>query len=317
MIFQVAESVGFHPTGSYFQLNSYENRVFDIELESDGTALPFNSRVICKVYRPGRWSQTAILEEHQFLQELQEAGIPAIAPLCPHGQSLHIFKDLFFCFFPKARGRMPQELQLQDFESLGQQLAKLHNVGAQRTAPHRPFFDVEVMGWDCLDRLQDWVAPEVAQRYDDAGAVILNYLEERTDGYPLIRIHGDCHRGNILQTDPVRGAKELFFVDFDDCINGIPVQDFWMLFSGDEKETQEEQSSFLRGYNSLRHFDHLTLSWMPALRGLRIIYYADWIARRWQDPSFPKLFPNFRNYIYWVEEVEALEKIAWSLKESR
>ncbi len=208
---------------------------------------------------------------------------------------------------------MPQEFSDEDLVQLGQALAKLHNVGAQKKALHRPTLDVEAMGWKSLDLVEPWVSPEVWPRYEKAACEILNFLEDELDLSQLIRIHGDCHKGNILQTDPLGGVKQLFFVDFDDFINGLPVQDFWMLFSGDESENSEELEAFLEGYEALRIFDRSQLRLMPAFRGLRIIYYAHWIAKRWEDPTFPVLFPEFKNFVYWAEEVEALEKIAWQL----
>lgn len=307
-VFEVAESLGLEPSGEYFQLNSYENRVFDLFLEGDD-----RPHIICKVYRPGRWSRAAIEDEHSFMRELKDNGIPAVPALSFNTKTVHEKNGMLFSFFSKARGRMPQELSLEDLRLLGIQLAKLHNVGAQKAAAHRLTLDIETMGWDSLDRLNEWVAPEVWPRYDEAAAQILEFLDENLDTSQWIRIHGDLHKGNILQTDPLKGSKEFFFVDFDDFINGLPVQDFWMLFSSDETENQEELDSFLSGYESLRFFDRNQLELMPAFRGLRIIYYADWIARRWEDPSFPRLFPDFQNYVYWAEEVEALEKIAWNL----
>ena len=308
-IFAVAEQLGFEPTGEYFQLNSYENRVFDLFLEGEA-----NPHVICKIYRPNRWSFEAIQEEHDFLMELKKQGIPAVAPLEFSGKTIIENESMYYSFFPKALGRMPQELNDSDLRQLGRQLAKLHNIGAQKAALHRPSLDFQFFGWDSLDIVSNWVVPEVWARYEEAAIQIIEFLEDECDLSQLIRIHGDCHKGNILQTDPKEGHKELFFVDFDDFINGLPIQDFWMLFSGDETENKEELNEFLTGYEELRLFDDSQLKLMPAFRGLRIIYYAAWIAKRWEDPSFPKLFPEFQNYIYWAEEVEALEKIAWSLR---
>lgn len=272
-----------------------------------------SDHVICKVYRPGRWSKAAIQEEHDFLEELKGQGIPAIAPYKIRGESALEFNKMIYSFTPKAKGRLPQEFTNEDLVKLGRQLAKLHNVGAQKRAVHRPSLDVQYFGWDALDFVEPWVAPEVWDRYEKAAVEILNFLEEEIDSSQFIRIHGDCHRGNILQTDPRDGDKQFFFIDFDDFINGLPVQDFWMLFSSDEKGNSEELNLLLSGYEELRRFNHDQLHLMSGLRGLRILYYASWIARRWQDPTFPKLFPEFENYIYWAEEVEALEKIAWSL----
>jgi Ser/Thr protein kinase RdoA (MazF antagonist) len=311
-IFDVAESLGFQPTGQYFQLNSYENRVFDLFLEKEQNNL--DDHVICKVYRPKRWSEKAILEEHQFIEELKSQDIPAISALKINGKTIHLHNEMFFSFFPKAKGRMPQELLPSELSQLGSQLAKLHNVGAQKKALHRPSLDIEAMGWQALDFIEPIVAPEVWPRYERAACDILNYLEDQLENANLIRIHGDCHKGNILQFDPKEGEKKLFFVDFDDFINGLPIQDFWMLFSKDETDNSDELESFLLGYERLRHFDRSHLKLMPAFRGLRIINYAYWIAKRWSDPSFPQLFPNFKNYIYWAEEVEALEKISWQLE---
>ncbi len=309
-VFQAAEEWGFVPSGRYFQLNSYENRVYDLFLEGESK----KDHVIAKVYRPHRWSEDSIREEHEFLFDLKEQGIPAVAPIKRDGESFLKKKGMIFSFFPKALGRMPQEFQAQDLRQIGRQLAKLHNVGALKPALHRPSLDVESFGWDSLDLLEDWVVPEVWDRYEEAACQILEYLEERVEGQSFIRIHGDCHKGNILQTDPKEGMSEYFFVDFDDFINGLPVQDFWMLFSSDESGNRDELNEFLKGYEELRLFDESHLDLMGPLRGLRIIYYAAWIARRWTDPSFPKIFPEFKNYLYWAEEVEALEKIAWSLR---
>lgn len=308
-VFKVAEELGFVPTGEYFQLNSYENRVFDLFLEDID-----RSHIIAKVYRPGRWSLDAIKEEHGFLRELQSHGIQAVAPWTLEKESTFVRDGMIFSFFPKAMGRMPQEFSEDDLRQLGRLLAKLHNVGAQKVARNRPSLDIEKMGWETLDGVEPWVAPEVWPRYETAACEILNFLEDELDVSQLIRIHGDCHKGNILQTDPMGGQKQFFFVDFDDFINGIPAQDFWMLFSSDESENQQELEFFLEGYEELRHFNREQLHLMPAFRGLRILYYANWIAKRWEDPTFPKLFPEFENYIYWAEEVEALEKIAWTLK---
>ena len=311
-VFHVAEKLGFEPTGQYFQLNSYENRVFDLFLEA-GNVHGLN-RLICKVYSPGRWSLQAIQEEHQFMEELKGQGIPAVAALSLDGETCFEHQGLIYSFFPRAQGRMCEELNFKELGQIGTQLAKLHNVGAQKVAQHRPRFDIQWMGWDALDDLESWVAPEVWSRYEQAAVTILNRLEDQTEGLPRIRIHGDCHKGNIRVTDPKVGDKEFFVVDFDDFINGLPVQDFWMLFSSDESENTAELEAFLKGYESLRLVDDTQLQLMPLLRGLRIITYAHWVAKRWPvDPTFSQLFPNFKSYSYWVEDTEALEKIAWRL----
>jgi Ser/Thr protein kinase RdoA (MazF antagonist) len=304
------EAAGFHPTGTYFQLNSYENRVFDIHLEPGSD----RDRVIVKYYRPQRWSRTAILEEHFFLEELGLQGIPAIAPLVQtNKETLSSYSGMFLAVFPKAVGRMPQEMSLQDLNQVGRLLARLHNVGSLHEAKSRPTLDVETYGWPALEFLHRWVAPEVWPRYQKAAEAILEYLEEHLNEDEFLRIHGDCHRGNLLQQDTRDGERGFFFVDFDDFCMGPAAQDFWMLLSGDADTLVAEREALLDGYEELRHFPKEQERLFTPLRGLRIIHYAAWIARRWSDPSFPQLFPDYETYSYWAEETEAIERIAWSL----
>ena len=323
------EAAGLATTGQYTQLNSYENRVFDIALEQELAPEDLGSRVIAKYYRPQRWSREAILEEHEFLLDLKAAGIPVIAPWVQKAtdSTLSEVEGLFLTLFPKALGRIPQELGLEDLKRIGRLLAQIHNLGEQKPAQHRLFLGPEDLGWPALDVLGDWVAPECWSRYHHAAVQVLDYLDDRLKYDEFIRIHGDCHKGNLLQQDRRWEAatqdqelRAFFFVDFDDFCMGPPVQDFWMLFAssghggeGERELLQAEQDSLLAGYTELRDFRASDLDLIPALRGLRIIHYAGWVARRWRDPSFPRLFPQFRDYSYWAEETEALEQIAWSL----
>lgn len=301
------EEFGFRPTGEYRQLNSYENRVFDVSLETSETT---PDRVVTKFYRPLRWTEDAILDEHDFLIELKKEGISAIAPLVGRNQSTLLeFNGLFMAVFPKVLGRNPQEFIGDELKQVGRVLARIHNVGSQTLAEHRPTMNVETYGWENLDIIDNWVAPEVEKRYFEAAELICEYLEDHLEEETFFRIHGDCHKGNLLNN-----GKEFFFVDFDDFCNGPVAQDFWMLFSSQHnEEIQEEKDQILSGYEELRDFDRSQEKLFPALRGLRIIHYASWIARRWQDPSFPKIFPDFNSYRFWAEETENLEKIAWSL----
>lgn len=308
------EEAGFRTTGEYIQLNSYENRVFDIRLEAGMNPPELNDRLVAKYYRPLRWSREAILDEHFFLDELKLAGLPVIAPLTQkNGQSLSCYEGLYLTVFAKGLGRMPQELSLEQLKSIGRVLARLHNVGEQKSAKYRPHFTAEQFGWPALDVLEDWIAPEIYDRYMEAAETILNYLDDELNPSEFIRIHGDCHKGNLLQKDEREGQKDFFFVDFDDFGNGPVAQDFWMLFSSDESSNREELEAALTGYEELREFPQDQMKLFSPLRGLRIIHYAGWIARRWEDPFFPKLFPQFKDYVYWAEETEALERIAWGL----
>ena len=310
-VLQAAESAGYYPTGEFTQLNSYENRVFDLKLEEPPSKDSLTKNVIAKFYRPQRWSKEAILEEHEFLLALKAEGIPAVAPLIQsHDTTLSEIDGLNTAFFPKVLGRMPQEFLQGELQKVGRLMAQVHNVGARKPAPHRPTLDTSYYGgWETFDYLQDWIGPEVRQRYNQAAEEILYAIDDLFDPSEFIRIHGDLHKGNLLST-----GSEYFLVDFDDFVNGPVIQDFWMLLSGDEDQSEDEKSQIIAGYEELREFPDHQWDWIPLLRGLRIISYAGWIARRWEDPSFPRLFPEFNSYRYWAEEVEALEKIAWKVQ---
>jgi len=312
------EAQGFKPTGRYAQLNSYENRVFSIEVENtneqDENPDDFKT-IIAKFYRPGRWSKEAIQEEHDFLLDLKTDGMPAIAPLKikdeKNGDTIFMTGEIYSSLFPKQMGRLPQELKLSELKAVGTLLARLHNQGAQKVAIHRPTISTDSYGEKSLDVLDSIISNEVHTRYMNAAEDILDFLDERLDPSKYIRVHGDCHKGNILQTDPIKGPKEYFFVDFDDFCNGPAVQDFWMLLSGDQDVA--EQNALLEGYSELRTFDKSDLELIPGLRGLRMIYYSAWIAMRWEDPSFKQIFDNFHTYNYWAQATENLERVTWSL----
>lgn len=317
-VMQSTEAAGFEPTGEFSQLNSYENRVFDIRIENQetlGTQSPGNvsaphGNVIAKYYRPGRWTREAILEEHEFLSELKADQLTAISPLVlKNKQTLMEWQGLWVAFFPKIRGRLPQEFLSNDLEKIGRMMAQLHNIGCRKKALHRPTMDHSYHGgWRALDFLQDWLSPEIRDRYNEAASHILETKDSAFDPSEFIRIHGDCHKGNLLQE-----STGFSLIDFDDFGNGPVVQDFWMLLSGDQDLLSQEEDLILKGYEELRQFPDHQWDWIPILRGLRIISYASWIAQRWEDPSFPRIFPEFNSYKYWAEEVEALEKIAWTL----
>lgn len=304
-VLKSTEAAGYEPTGEFTQLNSYENRVFDIRLENGDS-------VIAKYYRPQRWSKESVLEEHEFLLDLKNEGIHAVAPLIQaNGQTLSQFQGMNLAFFPKVRGRMPQEFINDELTRVGRLMARVHNIGAQKYALNRPVLDSSYYGgWETLNFLQGWIAPEVRNRYNEAAELILDCIDGYFDPDDFIRIHGDAHKGNLLNN-----GQEFFLVDFDDFVNGPVIQDFWMLLSGDEDQVDDERDLILNGYEELREFPHHQWKWIPLLRGLRIISYAGWIAKRWEDPSFPRLFPDFNTYTYWAEEVEALEKIAWKINE--
>lgn len=306
-VLDAVEKAGWRTTGEYLQLNSYENRVFSVRTEE-------GEQVIVKFYRPARWSEAAIREEHQFLEECLKNGVAVVPALKQkNGDTLSDQHGLWCAIFPKARGRIPQEFNFDELTSLGRVIARLHNVGSLKPAKHRAVLDVESFGRPALDAISRLVNPDIWDRYADAAEGILEYLESELDPRKFQRIHGDCHRGNVLQTDDPGKPREFFLIDFDDFAMGPVVQDFWMLFRHDEEDFAEELGSFLDGYSELRDFDESQLKLMEPLRGLRIIHYAAWIARRWSDPSFPQLFPQFGSDAYWFEEMQALEKVLHKL----
>ncbi len=328
-ILGAVESSGFVPTGEIIQLNSYENRVFDIKVEPHeliGPAAGARPGLIAKFYRPGRWSIEAIQDEHDFLADLKADDIPAVAPFSTLNENTSMQETVFHfegfptALFPKTAGRMPQEFRPGELEQVGRTLARLHNVGARKRAKHRLTLDAETYGYHALDRLERIVYPELWMRYRNACEAILEYLDDELDPAENIRIHGDCHKGNLLQVDSVAAASGLvpggfFFVDFDDSCNGPPVQDFFMLLSGAsdlDDQAKIELDALLTGYEELRRIPE-NLYLLEALRGLRILHYSGWIAARWEDPFFPSLFPDFHTYNWWASECLRIEQIAAGL----
>ncbi len=302
-VIQAVESSGFFVTGEYLQLNSYENRVYRLSLEN-----PLGEQVIAKFYRPGRWSKDAIQEEHDFLDELNQLGIHAVAPLRQkNGKTISEHAGIYCALFKKFVGRMPQELSLSDLSKLGRLIAQVHNVGAAKKSKYRPIIDGEHMGRAALNVVSPRLPSSIKERYLNAADEILDWLESDLDVSRFQRIHGDCHRGNVLMLDQAGKPPEFFLVDFDDFGMGPVVQDFWMLFRHDEDDIDDEVSAFLSGYTELRDFDEDQLELMGPLRGLRILHYAAWIAKRWNDPSFPQIFPHFDTEAYWFDELKALE----------
>ena len=305
------ERQGFPLSGRFLQLNSYENRVFSVELDKDLKKEDQDKSVVAKFYRPERWSLDAVKEEHRFLFELKESGLPVVAPLkLKNDETCFYMETIIGTVFPKQQGRSPQELTKEEMKSVGRLVARIHNVGAQKESEHRPYLDVESYGDSSLSAIEPILSAEVRDQYIGLANDILDACEDLLDQETFIRIHGDCHKGNLLQTDPIEGPKEFFFVDFDDFCNGPPVYDFWMLFLG---QSEEQKEAFLEGYKEFRSFNLKSLKLIEPLRGIRMIYYSAWILRRWKDPSFKILFPDYGKYNYWAEEVDQLRRILNSI----
>ena len=294
LIMQATERAGLLPTGEFRQLNSFENRVYDVALED-------HSRVILKFYRPGRWSQAQILEEHSFLEELTQDDFPVVNAMSVSQQktsrTLIDVEGMWVAFFPKKMARMPDELLPADIPLVARKLAELHRIASHKSFRHRLRFAED---WSAnLDENLRAVVPELRSRY----SLVCEELEEfvlELGHFPQQRLHGDLHRGNLLFD-----GREFFFVDFDDCLTGPKMQDVWMLWLA---FNEEERQAFQEAYSQMGEFPAEQLPYVPAFQAVRLAGYSSWIHRRWEDPSFPALFPNFGTYNYWAEETEALEK---------
>jgi Ser/Thr protein kinase RdoA (MazF antagonist) len=319
---------GFQGDGRLQPLNSFENRVYQVGLD-------VGPSVVAKFYRPARWSEAQILEEHRFAQALVDAEVPMVAPLAlggdwaGSGQTLGHWQGFAFAVCPWQGGRQPE---LDDEDTLiwiGRLLARMHNVGEAQPFVSRPALDVHSFGWEPMQWLlsHDQVAAEVRGEWE---VVVRSALENiATHAYfegakgqkcliNSLRTHGDCHPGNILWT-PLdaqgAGTPGPHFVDLDDARTAPAVQDFWMLLSGERRERSLHLSLLLEGYESLRPFDRRELALIEPLRTLRLIHYSAWLARRWGDPTFGRHFPWFGTPDYWRGQLNALQDQLEALQE--
>lgn len=299
---RAVEAAGLAPTGHVTPLTCLENRVYDVRLEEGGGT----DHVVVKFYRPGRWSRQAVLEEHRFLADLREAEVPVCAPL-GGATTLGEQEGLLYAIWPRTGGRSPDELPEAALPILGRLLARIHAVGAAGAAPHRPRLDAATRVHEPLAALVagGFLPPACARRYAAAAEEVARLYEERSHGVPVHRIHGDCHRGNLLERDGT-----WFFLDFDDFGTGPAVQDVWMLLPGRDAEALAQRARLLDAYRELRDFDDAWLDLVEPLRALRFVWYAGWIARRWSDPVFPDAFPHFGTEEYWERETRDLEEQA-------
>lgn len=307
-ILSAMESLGFECDGRFQALNSYENRVYQIGIE-DGEPL------VTKFYRPGRWSDAAILEEHAFSAELAKADIPVVAPLTLRGQSLHHRGEFRLSVSPCRGGRAP-ELDDEDLlRQLGRLVARIHLLGETRSFRDRPTLDVESFGHQSCAWLleQEFIPAELADAYKGVAEHLFDNIDAcfaRAGDVRQIRLHGDFHPGNVL----VAGER-LHIVDLDDARTGPAIQDLWMFLSGDKIEQAPQLATLLEGYQEFRDFDARELNLIEALRTLRIMHYAAWLARRWEDPAFKLAFPWFNSARYWDEHILSLREQAALMEE--
>ncbi|MDZ4787044.1 MAG: serine/threonine protein kinase [bacterium] len=304
-ILDSVEALGLECTGRVLQLNSMENRVFEVEVEIEDQSTitsPSDKFRVVKFYRPGRWSKEQILEEHSFLLDLEENEVPVIAPLKFENQTVHEIKDLgiYYTLFPKMGGRNPDEFSKEQLTQLGRLLGRMHNVGKLRVAKHRISLTPETYGLQNLNFIlsSGTIPKNFADRYKIIVEEICTISNRLFEGVTLQRIHGDCHMGNLLW-----GSKGPFWVDFDDMVNGPAVQDMWLIVPGRDAESKDKLDALIAGYDQMSDFNKSTLSLIEPLRALRFIHFAAWIAKRWEDPSFKKVFTDFGSERYWQEQV--------------
>jgi len=329
VVMDALASVGLYGDGRQLALNSYENRVYQLHLE-DGAV------VVAKFYRPGRWSEAQILEEHAFSQELMAAEIPVVAPLALNASTLHHFGGFAFSVSPSRGGRPPELDDAEVLEWIGRFLARIHCVGAAKPFVTRPALDLQTFGIASREWLlsHDQVPLDVQSRWAKASQAALDLIATHPcltgvsspsgpggleiEPINLLRLHGDCHPGNILWT-PLESVASAgpgpHFVDLDDARTGPAVQDLWMLLSGDRSQRSRQLGCLVDGYEQFRAFDRRETALIEPLRTLRLIHYSAWLARRWSDPTFPINFPWFGSSDYWQGQVQMLEEQIEAMQE--
>jgi Ser/Thr protein kinase RdoA (MazF antagonist) len=306
LVLDALESVGLRGDGRLLALNSYENRVYQIGMDSGAADM-----VVAKFYRPQRWSDAAIIEEHAFVTELVEREIPVVSALMLGGKTLHQFSGLRFAVYPRRGGRAPEFDYPATLEWMGRFIGRIHAVGALRPFLARPTLDIASFGVASRDWLlaHDFVPADLAAVWRGVVDQALERVErcfERAGDTRALRLHGDCYAGNVLWADD--GPH---FVDFDDSRMGPAMQDLWMLLSGGPAAMSRQLASVLKGYEDFCSFDYRELHLVEALRTLRLIHYSAWLARRWDDPAFPLAFPWFNTQRYWQDRIlELREQIA-------
>jgi Ser/Thr protein kinase RdoA (MazF antagonist) len=304
-VLAAVEAAGLRCNPVCYPLNSFENRVYEVELADQ-------TRLIAKFYRPGRWSAEQILEEHRFIADLAAAEIPVatVRPF-PDGATLRRTENIFYSLADRRGGRAPDELTPELALRLGRLVGRLHNVGAADPAPHRLPFNADTFIREPLTWLEDEqvLPPHLEARYSAAAREIADIVDVRMEGVPIHRVHGDLHLGNLLLRDGL-----LHVLDFDDMVMGPAVQDLWLAIPGRDRDSQELRRRFLEGYEQFRLFDRRTLHLIEPLRGMRIIHYSAWLARRWHDPIFPVTWPHFGTPDYWERETADLEELAKKIR---
>ena len=302
-ILNAIESIGFECDGRVTALNSYENRVYQIGVED---ADP----VIAKFYRPQRWSNQQIQEEHDYCFELADAELPVVPPFRnQENVSLFEFGEFRFSLYPRKGGRAPELDNMENLFILGRFLGRIHMVGSAKSYQHRPSLNSQLYGHDSVAYLKhNFIPADLLSNFDSITNELLVCIDEIFDNagdLTAIRVHGDCHIGNMLWRDELP-----HFIDFDDSRMAPAVQDIWMLLSGDQREQKIQLSEIIEGYNEFSEFNTNELVLIESLRTLRMLYFSAWLARRWDDPAFPLGFPWFNTRKYWEDYIVSLNEQA-------
>lgn len=298
-VLDAVEAIGRRCSGRFIILNSYENRVYQLEME-DG------DWVVGKFYRPGRWSLETILAEHEFVAELASSGVPSVNPLPINGGApIGEIEGIFYSIYPRIGGRSPEEFTDEQLQIMGRLAARLHNVGDLHGTPHRMELSGDTFGKHNLAYLleNDIIPPEARENYAATLEQLLSLIEPLFLQVPTHRIHGDCHRGNILWT-----GKGPCFLDFDDMVIGPAVQDVWLIVPSFDEEGQRQRNVLLESYVQFREFNPSWLRLVEPLRALRYVHYSTWIAKRWHDPIFQRTFSHFGTLQYWQREIQDLRE---------
>jgi Ser/Thr protein kinase RdoA (MazF antagonist) len=311
VVLDAVESLGYLSDARIYPLNSYENRVYQVGIDE-------SEPLIAKFYRPHRWTDEQIEEEHRFSLQLAELDIPVVPPLSLEGRTLFRYEvdgySYRFALYPRKGGQAPELDNDDNLYTLGKHIGRIHNLGKEASFETRPTLDIETFGNNSREFLlsRDFIPPSLTESYAtltahllDKCATLFHQIE-----FKNIRLHGDCHPGNILWRDDAPN-----FVDLDDSRNGPAVQDIWMLLSGDRVRQTQQLGHFLDGYEEFCDFSRAELSLIEGLRSLRLMHYAAWLARRWQDPAFPQAFPWFNTERYWAEHILELREQMAALDE--
>tara|TARA_R110000868_G_scaffold1683_3_gene13535 strand:+ start:3882 stop:5009 length:1128 start_codon:yes stop_codon:yes gene_type:complete len=307
LVLDAVESIGYLSDARVLALNSYENRVYQVGIEDE-------TPLIAKFYRPDRWTDAAIREEHSFTFELAECEVPVVAPLVRDGETLFEYSGFRFALFPRRGGRAPEPGNLDQLYRLGQLLGRLHAVGSLKPFAHREALQVSNFGHASLATLLDgnFVPRSLLPAYESVARDLLKRLDVLFAAHPVqaIRLHGDCHPGNLLCRDDT-----FHMVDLDDCRMGPAVQDLWMMLAGERHERLGQLSELMDGYQEFHDFNPRELPLIEGLRALRLMHYSAWLARRWDDPAFPMSFPWFGSERYWGDQILILREQLAALDE--